>query len=147
MAVGLVIGIIIGYLAGALTYSRRTAPQGEITAAAPTAETADPTDTIVVEESEAAGTPSAAPAETAMTTDTVTTRRYITHMAKDYYGDRIFWVYIYEANAEALGHPERTLPGTVVRIPSAETVPADPSDPDDIRRARALAAEIYSRFR
>lgn len=81
-----------------------------------------------------------------MRTDTVTVRRYITHMAKEYYGDRIFWVYIYEANADVLGHPERTLPGTVVKIPTPESIPADPKNPADVKRARTLAAEIYARF-
>ena len=59
--------------------------------------------------------------------DTVTVKRYITHMAKDYYGDRNFWVYIYEANKEILGHPERTLPGTVVQIPTPASIPANPT--------------------
>ena len=67
-------------------------------------------------------------------------------MAKDYYGDRNFWVYIYEANKEILGHPERTLPGTVVQIPTPASIPANPSNPDDIRQAKQLASEIYARF-
>lgn len=88
----------------------------------------------------------ASPAADILCTDTVTVRRYITHMAKDYYGDRNFWVYIYEANKEVLGHPERTLPGTVVSIPTPSSIPANPSNPEDIKKAKHLAAEIYSRF-
>lgn len=158
LAVGLVIGIIIGFLSGALVYKQPSAlptqEQAEAVDNASDAGGVDASDAVTDNPSVAATaaevapeavTP-AAPATATLRTDTVTTRRYITHMAKEYYGDRIFWVYIYEANADVLGHPERTLPGTVVKIPTPESIPADPHDAEDIKRARALAAEIYARF-
>ncbi|MCM1337015.1 MAG: hypothetical protein NC187_00840 [Candidatus Amulumruptor caecigallinarius] len=152
LAVGLVIGIIIGYLAGALVYRpAATTPQPETEQLA-----VSETDSIITAEPAADAVTASAADEAAMTpaaaepaimrTDTVTVRRYITHMAKEYYGDRTFWVYIYEANADVLGHPERTLPGTVVKIPTPESIPADPKNPADVKRARTLAAEIYGRF-
>lgn len=112
-------------------------------------ETAEYTDSVIsVTDDIAADSYHPAVSATAgiLCTDTVTVRRYITHMAKDYYGDRNFWVYIYEANKDVLGHPERTLPGTVVNIPTPSSIPANPSNPDDIKQARLLAAEIYARF-
>lgn len=157
LAVGVVIGLIIGFLTGALIYKQPSSPaiaqvsdiktpDAEIVSEPESSPEQSLTEASATQASEAEGAsaPQAHPA--IMRTDTVTVRRYITHMAKDYYGDRIFWVYIYEANTDILGHPERTLPGTVVKIPTPESIPADPSNPADVKRARALAAEIYSRF-
>ena len=153
LCTGIVIGFIIGYLVSALIYTQKVQygdteydTQYEEEYIEPTESQADAIDTDNTSVSEAATTPSEVPTSTILCQDTVTAKRYITHMAKDYYGDRTFWVYIYEANKEVLGHPERTLPGTVVNIPTPASIPANPSEPDDIRRARALAAEIYSRF-
>lgn len=158
LAVGLVIGVIIGFLSGALVYKQTPAMPAQVQAEAvdnssdaggvdlSDAATDNPSTNATA--ADVTGTEAAptSPAPATLRTDTVTTRRYITHMAKEYYGDRIFWVYIYEANSDVLGHPERTLPGTVVKIPNSESIPADPHNAEDLKRARALAAEIYARF-
>ena len=146
LCAGIAIGAVIGYLAAALIYTSRWMSEdyGE-----GYEEAAEYTDSIpsVTEDIEAAATVDEYATQPAiLCSDTVTVKRYITHMAKDYYGDRNFWVYIYEANKEILGHPERTLPGTVVQIPTPASIPANPSNPDDIRQAKQLASEIYARF-
>ena len=79
--------------------------------------------------------------------DTVKINRYITNMAKEYYGDTNFWSYIYEENKEQLGHPERIYPGTVVKIPKASKYGIDATDPASVQRAKVKAIEIYARFR
>lgn len=79
--------------------------------------------------------------------DTVKINRYITNMAKEYYGDLNFWSYIYEENKEQLGHPERIYPGTVVKIPSASKYGIDATDPASVQRAKVKAIEIYAKFR
>lgn len=147
LCLGIAIGAIIGYLVAALVYTSR-----EISDADDYSETYDETalltDSVTADVTdEIALTDSYPPQSSVLCHDTVTVRRYITHMAKDYYGDRNFWVYIYEANKDVLGHPERTLPGTVVAIPVPSSIPANPSNPDDIKEARRLAAEIYARFK
>ena len=146
LCAGIAIGAVIGYLAAALIYTSRWMSEDYST---DYEEATEYTDSIpsVTEDIEAAATVDDYATQPAiLCSDTVTVKRYITHMAKDYYGDRNFWVYIYEANKEILGHPERTLPGTVVQIPTPASIPANPSNPDDIRQAKQLASEIYARF-
>lgn len=148
LSMGIAIGAVIGYLVAALIYTSKDISYSDDYDTT-YQEAIEYTDTIPSVSDEADANVDIYPTATAsssLCTDTVTTKRYITHMAKDYYGDRNFWVYIYEANREALGHPERTLPGTVVEIPVPSSIPANPSNPDDIRKAKLLAAEIYARF-
>ena len=80
-----------------------------------------------------------------LATDTVREGYYFTTMAKKYYGDKIFWAYIYEKNADKLGHPERTQPGTVVVIPAPEEYGIDKNNPSSVADARKKGAEIYQR--
>ena len=80
-------------------------------------------------------------------TDTVRAGYYFTNMAEKYYGDRIFWVYIYEKNADKLKHPEHTLPGTVLVIPPAEEYNIDKNNPESRAEAKRLAADIYQRYK
>lgn len=138
LCAGIVIGVVIGWL-GAVVYESRFT---ELMSPEIEAEVAG----RPVIEPDVVMTEPAQPVQSELLTDTVTTTKYITHMAKKYYGDRIFWVYIYEANKNELGHPERTLPGTVVRIPSPDSIPANPLNAEDIKKARRLASEIYNRF-
>ena len=45
-------------------------------------------------------------------------------MARRHYGAQVYWVYIYEANADHLGHPDRIAPGTRLLIPPRSTAAA-----------------------
>lgn len=90
----------------------------------------------------------AEPEQTAATvTDTVRAGYYFTTMARRHYGDKSFWVYIYEENAASRGftHPERVAPGTVVTIPPREKYGIDPDNPESVKAAKGKAYEIYSR--
>lgn len=82
----------------------------------------------------------------AVTTDTVTAGRFLTTMARAHYGRMEFWVYIYEANAAKLGHPDRLDAGTVVVIPPADSLGLSADDESQIDIAERKAAEIYARF-
>lgn len=79
-------------------------------------------------------------------TDTIRHDRFLTSMARKYYGEMIFWVYIYEENRDRLSHPDRISPGTVVKIPDASKYGIDRNNPESTARARAKAIEIYKRF-
>lgn len=79
-------------------------------------------------------------------TDTIRHNRFLTSMARKYYGEMIFWVYIYEENRDRLSHPDRISPGTVVKIPEASKYGIDRDNPESTARARAKAIEIYNRF-
>lgn len=81
-----------------------------------------------------------------VTYDKISTTRFLTTMARDYYGNPDFWPYIYEENNARLGHPDRIKPGTSVRVPSLTKYGVDPNNPADIEKARRLAKEIYARY-
>lgn len=83
---------------------------------------------------------------TSITTDTVRADYYITDMARKYYGNKDFWSYIYEENADSLGHPEHIHPGQILVIPDAAKYGIDPENKESLKRARALAIDIYGRY-
>ena len=79
-------------------------------------------------------------------TDTVSTNRFLTTMSRKYFGEMIFWVYIYEENKEILGNPNRIRPGTVVKIPSAEKYNINRNDSASLAIAKLKAMEIYAPY-
>ncbi|MCM1518419.1 MAG: hypothetical protein NC117_07245 [Pseudoflavonifractor sp.] len=89
-------------------------------------------------------TPATTPAKERL--DTIRQDRFLTTMARKYYGEMIFWVYIYEENKDRLSHPDKIRPGTVVRIPDAAKYGIDRDDPQSTAAARAKAVEIYGRY-
>ncbi len=80
--------------------------------------------------------------------DIVTSHRFLTTLAKEYYGVKDYWVYIYEANKSGLRNPDRIKPGTRIKIPEITEFLADPTPTEaNIRQARRLATQIYGRFK
>jgi hypothetical protein len=57
-----------------------------------------------------------------------------------------YWVFIYEANANKLGHPNKIKPGTQVVIPPLDEYATEPTKAENLAKARRLAAEIYARY-
>lgn len=83
----------------------------------------------------------------AIVTDTVRANHFLTTMARHYYGQMEYWAFIYEANKDKLGHPNRTKPGTIVVIPPIEEIRHGDSDDETMRRAKKLGKEIYDRYK
>ncbi len=157
----LVVGAIAGYFAAVVSvpipkYGEDETEQNEITPE-PTAES------IIVEElalpapQETEQTQTAAPEpvieEPAPTTpakepkyDTVTSKRYLAIMAREYYGRSIYWVFIYEANADKINDPNKVAPGTRVLIPDKESLPGS-TDAERMSIAEKKAAEIQAKFK
>lgn len=79
--------------------------------------------------------------------DTITKTRYLTTMAKEYYGNYNLWPVIYEENKAFLGHPDRIRPGTRVVVPPLSKYGVDPDNPEDIAKAKRKGVEIYSRYK
>ncbi len=79
-------------------------------------------------------------------TDTIASGYFLTSMARKHYGHMDFWPYIYEANASKLDRPDRLARGTVVVIPSADSLNLDPQNADQLGLARQMATAIYARF-
>lgn len=78
--------------------------------------------------------------------DTITTSRYLTTMARKYYGDYKFWVYIYEENSDVITNPNRIRPGTPVKIPDPEKYGIDANDPESLHHAEKKIGEITARL-
>ena len=96
-------------------------------------------------------TPTSSAASLASGSDTIAydrigKERFLTTMAREYYGNPDFWSYIYEANSHRFGHPDRIKPGTSVIIPNLDRYGVDPKNPADVEKAKALAREIYARY-
>lgn len=68
-------------------------------------------------------------------------------LSRKHYGTFEFWVYIYEANKEKLGHPDRVEPGIEVVIPTPELYGIDKNSPESRKRALEFTKEIYERFK
>lgn len=103
------------------------------------------TDTILSEITEESDTLANTP-QKEIVTDTISSTRYLTTMARKHYGQMEYWVYIYEENAAKLGHPDRLDAGTIVVIPPAEKYDLKAGDKDKIKQAMHKATEIYARF-
>lgn len=123
------------------------------TQSAPSAPATEATDSIVPADSidivqEIEPDTIAAPAETIqeIVTDTVTPTRFLTTMARQYYGQMEYWVFIYLANEDVLGNPNRTRPGTVVVIPQESDFTEGETREQTIVRAKRLGREIYARY-
>lgn len=79
--------------------------------------------------------------------DTVSTTRYLTTMAQQYYGDYNLWPIIYKENQDILGDPDRIKPGTRVVVPPLSKYNVDPLNPEDVKRMKKEGAAIYEKFR
>ena len=159
LAIGLIIGAVFGYflndyLKAMKIKSDQSSATAEILAPDSLTLSAD-TLTLTsdaINDTTKADTLSAPPEPVAkepvtIVTDTVTSQRFLTTMARKYYGHMEYWAFIYEANADRLGHPNRIKPGTVVNIPSLKSITAgDSSETQTMQRARRTGAAIYARY-
>jgi len=67
-------------------------------------------------------------------------------LAEQKYGNRMFWVYIYEANRDIISSPVNIPPGTNLRIPNLwEDYKVDVMDSLEIRRAEIKSDEVLKR--
>lgn len=136
--IGIIIGFIIGYCVGNI-YPYRYG----ITTIVPKHMSALPKE-IIIADSVEEKTDSIKNFN--IITDTVGRTRFLTTMARKYYGEMSFWVYIYEENKEILGNPNRIKPGTIVVIPDAKKYGIDKNDSLCIERSKLKAIEIYAPY-
>lgn len=78
--------------------------------------------------------------------DTVTSQRFLTTMARKYYGQMEYWVFIYEANSDVLRDPNRIKPGTKVIIPDISDFSENETPEKTLERAKHIGCEIYARY-
>lgn len=73
-----------------------------------------------------------------MATEIAQEGTWLTMLSLKYYGHKLFWVYIYEANKDKLHNPEILPPGTKIRIPKLDPRLIDKYDGRCFRQASAL---------
>jgi len=66
----------------------------------------------------------------------------LTIMSKRYYGNKDFWVYIYEANKDKIMNPDNIAIGTLIKIPKLDPRLIDVTNPRCLEKARQLH-DIY----
>lgn len=164
LTIGLIIGIIVGYLLPSLKEGVSSLLSNDHESAAPLTNTpisqAEKTGTLFAnnpQDTTVQAEPSHIPPSNeiaakdnksteTLLTDTIGRNKFLTTMSRKYFGRYEFWVYIYEENADHLGDPDKIAPGTVVTIPSPNKYDIDATDPQSLQKAKLKAVEIYAPY-
>ena len=102
----------------------------------------------VTSRTEVAETEPAKPADKpAVVTDTVRTGNFLSRMARRFYGNSHFWVYIYEENRAKITNPNNVPEGTVVVIPPAEKYGIDAQNPESVEKARRKEGQVLNAYK
>lgn len=81
-----------------------------------------------------------------ITTETLTEGSRLTWLSRKYYGAPDFWVYIYEANKDAIPNPNNIGVGTRIRIPRLPKDLIDTGNEESMKQAKQLHNEILRQF-
>jgi nucleoid DNA-binding protein/outer membrane biosynthesis protein TonB len=66
-------------------------------------------------------------------------------IALEYYGDKVFWVYIYEHNKDIIKDYNHIPLGAEIRLPSPKTYAIDPNSQPSVEKAHKKQSELYKR--
>lgn len=150
--IGLLMGLLIGF---AIAYCIFSTPPTVVYAEPLEDESVTHIEKVEITDSVQADEPNSAistitanpePAISEPTYDTITRTVYLTSLARRYYGQMEYWVYIYDANP-GLGNPNKIKPGTRVVIPDKSTLPLTGDSERDIAAAKKRSAEIYANYK
>lgn len=67
-------------------------------------------------------------------------------LGEKYYGNRAFWVYIFEENRETISRPDAIFAGMKIIIPPASKYEIDPDDRTSVRKAERLEMKLFGEF-
>ena len=70
----------------------------------------------------------------------------LTLLALENYGDKVFWVYIYEANKDVMPNPNQLKAGMKIRIPQLPVGLINAKDASCMARAKALEDKYRAQF-
>lgn len=145
--IGLIVGLIGGFFAGRIMYmvdydvpvidSLTITPGPAAMLEQPDTVAAEAVTDKTVPAPQQPETAPAAPAPAEPVYDTVTRNRFLTTMARDHYGKKNYWIFIYMANPQ-LGNPNTISPGTRVVIPARESFAGQTSAETDAKAQRLL---------
>lgn len=164
---GLIVGLAIGacsvYFAIDYLFPNRSAAVEEDMIevieeqpATPVADTISSVDTVATPPAAPAPQPVAEPAPAAApaaeakakapVVDVIAKGYLLNDMAKKHFGNKAFWVYIYEENKAKIKNPNAMQPGDKLVIPDAAKYGIDASNPASVKAANDMAGKILSRF-
>lgn len=69
----------------------------------------------------------------------------LTILSQEYYGDKAYWVYIYDANRNVIANPDAVRPGMKLKIPRLGSDKVDLNNPATIEKAKQLAKQYLGR--
>ncbi|GHV26853.1 hypothetical protein FACS1894176_08100 [Bacteroidia bacterium] len=103
-------------------------------------------DTIATAVVETKSAPVQATASASARTHIIQTGERLTLIALKEYGNKIFWVYLYEENKQLIPHPDLLEIGTKITIPPATKYGINSSDVNAVRKAKQLAALLENQL-
>lgn len=130
--------LVGGYFAGTQFLSRPSRkPSREKTLPAPHRETVAPQDSVVV-----------APASEVVEEVYITIKKgdRLADYAREHYGNKKFWIYIYLANKDKISNPDNVPIGTTLRVPRPEEYDIDAQSPEALARADSLVTAVRNQL-
>ena len=130
--------LVGGYFAGTQFLSRPSRkPSCEKTVPAPHRETVAPQDSVVV-----------APASEVVEEVYITIKKgdRLADYAREHYGNKKFWIYIYLANKDKISNPDNVPIGTTLRVPRPEEYDIDAQSPEALARADSLVTAVRNQL-
>lgn len=115
-------------------------------------------DSMETTKTTATNTPKEKPQQSATTTDKPAAKRNIpattvvgsgdrlTLIAQQYYGHKVYWVYIYMENKESISNPNNVPIGTTLRLPEKHPTMMDPNNAASIKKAEELQDRIINQL-
>lgn len=67
-------------------------------------------------------------------------------LAEQYYGNKVFWVYIYEANKEVIKNPNILPVGVMINIPAKSIYSINAKDSTSLEKAKKLQSQLLAKF-
>ena len=130
--------LVGGYFAGTQLLSLPLRkPSREKTVPAPHREAVAPQDSVVV-----------APAPEVVEEVYITIKKgdRLADYAREHYGNKKFWIYIYLANKDKISNPDNVPIGTTLRVPRPEEYDIDAQSPEALARADSLVTAVRNQL-
>lgn len=77
---------------------------------------------------------------------TITSGSRLTLISLKYYGHKIFWVYLYQANKAVIANPNNVPIGTVIAVPAPEIYGINAKNRFSLEKAATLQTEILTKY-
>jgi nucleoid DNA-binding protein len=85
----------------------------------------------------------AVPANTPLATETIQPGHTLRNIALKHYGNKSFWVYIYEENRDKIKNPNNVPLGTELTIPAPSKYGINAQDVESVKAARAIEEKLF----